>query len=127
MVSRLLRALSTGAESEFARADRRHQARSSRGQLEIALQQFTNNGAQLECARLFLQRFRLSHYLRMRLSETGYWIGKRKAPKTSGLVKLNDACHAVALAKGSILRRGKTELGPAALGVVLRFAAVLLI
>jgi len=61
--------LSTGAESEFARADRRHQARSSRRQLEIALQQFTNNGAQLECARLCLQRSRLPDRLRMRLKK----------------------------------------------------------
>jgi len=39
------------------------------GQLEIALQQFTNNGAQLECARLFLQRSRLPDRLRMRLKK----------------------------------------------------------
>src|SRR5213595_1855669 len=72
MVSRLLRALSAGTENEPARIDRRQQARASWRQLEIALQQFTDNGAQLERARFFVQRSRLPDRLRVRLR----WIGR---------------------------------------------------
>src|SRR6266446_7733034 len=72
MVSRLLRALSAGTENEPARAVRRDQASASWRQLEIALRQFADNGAQFERARVFVQRSRLPDRLRMRLR----WIGR---------------------------------------------------
>src|ERR1700719_2236004 len=84
MVSRLLRAVSAGTGSELARTDVRHQARSSRRELEIALQQSADDGAQLKCARFLLQRSRLPDRLRMRLEELriancGLRISQRKA------------------------------------------------
>jgi len=50
-------------------------------------------------------------------SENAFHLGKKKAAMTGGFQKT--------IALSSL--RGKTELGPAALGIVLRFAAVLLI
>src|SRR6266852_8863463 len=70
MVSRLLRALSIVAKSKSARTNHRHQARSSRRQLEIALQQSANNCPKLERSGFFLQRSRFPDRLRMRLKKS---------------------------------------------------------
>src|ERR1700724_3785098 len=70
MVPRLLRTVSAWTESESAWTDHGRQARSPRRQLEIALQQFTDNGPGLERPQLFLQRSRISDRVRMRLGAT---------------------------------------------------------